>query len=405
MTTLLIFLGALSALSLVLTLACTGIAIHTLWRARRRPAGDSATPTPPISVLKPLKGADLDLYDNLAAFARQDYPRFELVLGTAEPDDPALETARRLAKDFPGVQIRVVTGAPDLGLNPKVSNLSHLSAHACHDWILVSDADVRPGPHYLRRLAAELADPRVGLVSSVLAGVGEESTGASLENLHLGTFVAATVCSVQGFAGRPCVVGKSMLFQRSELESLGGWRSVRDVLAEDYVLGEAFRRAGRRVVLCADPLPVVNRRRTVGAFLSRHLRWAQMRCRIAPWAYGVELLLVPAPWALAVAAVAWPTGARAAGAGLALTAVLIQVAAQAALLHSLRGPGRTPVHRLLWLPVKDFLVLGLWPVGALKRRVWWRGTPLTVGRGSALYPASQPVEPEPLPFPEPREAT
>lgn len=126
MSTLAFLLGAVAALSLVLTLATTATALAVLGRARRRPAPDA--PGPAISVLKPLKGADPDLYDNLAAFARQDHPHFELVLGTADPDDPALEIAHRLAKDFPRVTIRVVTGAPDLGLNPKVSNLAHLSA-------------------------------------------------------------------------------------------------------------------------------------------------------------------------------------------------------------------------------------------------------------------------------------
>jgi ceramide glucosyltransferase len=403
----LLLLGALAALSLALTLTCTGVALHAVRRARRRPAPDAAAaPAPPISVLKPLKGADPDLYDNLAAFAGQDYPRFELLLGTADPDDPALEIAQRIASDFPGVAIRVVTGAPDLGLNPKVANLAHLSRYARHDWVLVSDADVRPGPGYLRRLADELADPRVALVSSMLAGVGEESVGAALENLHLGSFVAATVCSVQRLAGLPCVVGKSMLLRRSELERLGGWRSVRDVLAEDYVLGRAFHRAGRRVALCADPLPVINRSRTIHAFLSRHLRWAQMRCRIAPWAYGAELLLAPAPWALAFAAAAARDGAGPAGLGLAVAAIALQVTAQAALLRSLRGPVRLPLRRLPWLPIKDLLVLALWPLGILKRRVWWRGTPLTIGRGSALRPAVAPRTETPhAPFGEPREAT
>lgn len=386
MSTLTFLLGALAALSLALTLVTTAVALAALASARRRPTADA--PGPAISVLKPLKGTDPDLYDNLAAFARQDHRRFELLLGTADPDDPALEIAHRLAKDFPQVAIRVITGAPDLGLNPKVSNLAHLSSHARNDWILVSDADVRPGASYLRRMAAELADPRVGLVSSVLAGVGEESAGAALENLHLGSFVAASVCAAHVLAGEPCVVGKSMLFRRSELGLLGGWSSVRDVLAEDYVLGRAFRRAGWRVALCAHPLPVLNRRRSVRTFLARHLRWAQMRCRIAPWAYAGELLLAPSPWLVAFAAAAWEADAAAGGAALA-AGLALQGIAQGALLRSLRGAERLPVHRLLWLPVKDLLAFVLWPAGILRRRVWWRGTPLVIGRGSALRPAGE----------------
>lgn len=365
----LLFAGALGSC------VCLSWAVLRMQRVHKR----SAKSYPPISILKPLCGLDEGLYENLVSFAEQRYPELEILFAVADACDPALGAVERLRRAYPRLRVRVlVHGEHDPGANPKVVSLLHMARVARYPHLLVSDSNVRVGPEYLRAMVAEMDAPEVGLVSSVIVGTGGESLGARCENLHLNTFVVGGVC-LGDITDRPVVVGKSLLMRRAQLQSLGGFEALRTVLAEDYVLGQRYRAGGYRVVLSRYPVLTFNRRIPMRRFLSRHLRWAQLRRSCALGPFVIEPMLYASPFLVA------PLVRSSSGACYVLCALglALRVGLDAACARRVSGqwPSRSV---LLFLPIKDVVMLGVWALALISRRVHWRGHWLRIEAGSRL---------------------
>lgn len=382
-TLLVLLLGAVSTLW-----AALGVLAVARVRLRRAPVVAQPSELPAVCVLKPLCGVDADLEANLRTFFEQDHPRFELLFGVQGASDPAVEVVRRLRAAYPHVAARLVVHEGGRGLNPKVSNLRAMLEHGgdC-DVVVVSDSNVAVARDYLRELATELALPGTGLVTSPICGEGERTLGAALESLQLNGPVAAGVAIASEIARHPIVVGKSMMFRRSELLRLGGLESVADVLAEDYVIGRMYLEAGYVVRIAPTPVRNIVRAATVRTFSERMLRWGMIRVRLAPVAFFLEPLASP----LLVAAIALAAQTLGAWPLLwAVTLMLVRDAATIALVRGPRGLGALPLVLL-----RDVIVLATWVVTPFHRHVRWRGRRVRVSAGTRLYAA----EPSALPAP------
>ena len=372
----------------LLGIALVGVVVavvqHVLLRGHLRAPEPEARACPPASILKPLCGVDDGLAENLAAFAALDYPDYEVVLGLKSARDPAWEVACAAARRWPRrFRVALQRGAP--GMNPKVNQLVTLARAARHDVLVVSDSNVRVGPGYLRGIAAHLADPAVGLVTHPIVGVGERRLGSALDALHLAGAIAPGVVAAKRLAGQDIVVGKSMAFRRADLDALGGVEAVKDVLAEDFVLGRMVSTVlGKRVAVARDPIHHVSHHRSLREFAARYARWHVMQRQAAgPFLHLGGALLQPV-LAAALAAVA----DRSAETLAALAAVMAAKAAVDGANGRLLRPGGFRVTQLALVPVKDLVVGAGWLSAFVRREIDWRGNRLAVQPGTRIAPPS-----------------
>jgi ceramide glucosyltransferase len=134
---------------------------------------------------------------------------------------------QKVSDKYPDRSISLVVEKCNAGLNPKVNNLIPAYRKAQYPYVLISDSNVVVDKNYLREITRHTSDPSVGLVSNLIRGIGGRSLGALFENLHLNSFIIGGVSFLDRFLGMPCVVGKSMLMKKDDLEALGGLVALR----------------------------------------------------------------------------------------------------------------------------------------------------------------------------------
>ncbi len=397
----------LAALALA-GLAITSLPVALLGRLRRRkrpfsrgPRGRASAPSPRaastqdrprLSILKPLKGLDDGLEENLASFAALRGIDYEVVLSVADSEDPALAVVDRVRARHPEAPfVVVVGGAPEGRIgNPKVERLVAASRVARGDLFLVSDSNVRVAPDAVADTVALLDDPAVGCVSNLFVGAGARDLGAVVEGLHLLTFVVPGNV-LAAWRGIPCVVGKSMALPRHVHDAIGGFAAFGDVLAEDQAIGLAVKEAGFRVLLSPVVVENVVERRTVKRALGRQVRWGKIRFAFSKALFAGEVLMNPLPLALLAPLLALAEGSPWAGplASFASLSLLVRLL-QASLLGRLCG-APLPLAALLAVPLKDVLQLATQAVPFVSREVVWHGHRARIGRGTLLVAVERPV--------------
>ena len=336
--------------------------------------------TPPVSVLKPVFGLEPEAYDNFASFCRQDYPEYEILFGVTDEEDAATPVIRKLIADFPSLPVRLVVTPEKIGSNDKVNKLCGLARAARHGLLVLSDADIRVGPGYLRSIAAPFRDAKVGAVTSLYTGIPLRSLWPELEAIYLSTDFMPAVMMARELEGVSFGLGATVAIRRECLEEIGGFEALADEAADDHELGSRTRARGHRVELVDATVKTWCSLKIWREFYIQRLRWAIMARQARPLGY-VGLIFTQGLPLTVLALFFAPTGLMAIG--LATAYLILRMTA--AWTMGAWGLQDDVVKRRWWLvPVWDALAFVLWVHSLFWSRVRWRGVEYRIAGGRLI---------------------
>ncbi len=372
------------ALACLALAACYGVltVLGVLAWRMQRPAPHPRL-MPPVTLLKPLCGAEPGLYAQLRSFCVQDYRDYQIVFGVRDPADPALAVVQRLQAEFPRLPIDVVVNPQLHGSNYKVSNLINMVAHARHDVLAIADSDTSVGAEYLRCVTAPLLERQIGLVTCLYRDVPTPGLWSRLGAMYINEWYMPSVLLARLFGHDRYASGQTLCLRRQTLEAIGGFAAIANHLADDYRLGELICAQGLKIVLSPTAVDAQHHEPNLDSLMHHELRWMRTIRALRPRSFCLLFLSFTLPLALAgialaasahaLSPVAWALFATAAGSRLVLY-----------FAHR-SGIARSRWSELWLIPLRDSLLSGFWLLSFFGSRVTWRGGAFDVDADGIMH--------------------
>ncbi|KAK1773430.1 hypothetical protein QBC45DRAFT_339886 [Copromyces sp. CBS 386.78] len=259
------------------------VGITKLYRNHTTPLPPPASPSlpenevPHVTVIRPVKGIDVGLYECLSSTFRLAYPKSKLSIRLCvdSKNDPAYPVLCQLVADFPTFDAQVLVEEEDpilhgsaghvnsLGPNPKIRNISRAYREAkgdviwnvdCNVWVAKNAAgrmvdklfgfeanggrttpykfvhqlplvvDLDNTPSGASAVKTSTTEGQSLLPSSITSRTTSEprgllSHGGRLEEMFMSTTHAKFYSAINTVSLAPCIVGKSNMFRKSHLDA------------------------------------------------------------------------------------------------------------------------------------------------------------------------------------------
>ena len=365
------------------------IVIHSAWRffrAAKKPVAPQTAFTPPVSILKPIRGLDPGAYENFASFCRQDYPQYEILLCVDPDDESVMPMVEKLRREFPGQAIRVLYGSGRIATNDKVAKLARLVSEAQHEVVVISDSDVRVRPDYLRQVTAPLARPDVGATTCFYVPVEEKTFADRLQSIGMMSDFYAGILVAWQLDGVKFALGPTIATTRTRLAGFGGYAAIENRPADDLLVGRLIADQGYEVVLLPYTIETVADYGSFRELLHKRLRWIVVMRNLRPWGHFGLIFTLGFAWTLAAVAL-HPTAAVVRcffGVYLMLRLAMTAIIAG-------WGLDQPDFWENLWLiPVWDAVACVIWLVSFSRNSIRWRGADYYIRDGQLV-----PVAPSP----------
>jgi len=382
-------------LGLVTSSAFSGLVIAGLWRFVARRRAVKAVFLPPVSLFKPLHGAEPNLEEHLETFFQQDYPEYEIIFGARVSADAGLQAARKVSARYPHIPVKfVLTGEP-WHVNAKVSTLELMEKAASHDIFIVSDSDVRVSPDYIREVAAPFADTKVGAVTCLYRGVADQGLWSKLEATGMSVEMSAGVLVADLMEGMQFTLGPTMAVRRSCVQEIGGFGALGAYCADDFVLGNAIAANGHTVVLSTHAIDHMVLNISFIDSQKHQIRWMKSTRFSRPKGHLGTCLTFSVPFGLLAAVAAWALGDHWLAVGL-LGYSIFSRSVLAALVAGFVVRDRHLLRTSLLFPLRDLVGFCYWVASYGNNQIVWRKQIYRLAPGGLMVAPPEAPETEPV---------
>ena len=352
-------------------------------RATRRPTASSDWA--PVTVLKPVCGLEPELLENLRSFCDQDFASYQVIFGVRDPNDPAIAVIEKIIGEFPNKDLSLVVDERVIGGNLKVGNLANMFRIARHDLIVIADSDMRVRRGYLRAVVTPFQNPDVGAATCLYSGVSDNNLASRLGAMFINDWFLPSALISALLGNLKFCFGATMAIRREVLTAIGGFEALANILADDYMLGNATDAQGYKVALVPYVVENMVFEKDLRSLFLHETRWARTIYSLRPGGYTLSFVTEAFPLSLLAAILVYAQTSSLPWAAMPVIGVL----ALRAILHYVvqtKLAGRKVFSPWL-IPARDLFSLAVRIGGFFGHEVNWRGRVMTIRANSGLDPS------------------